>query len=192
MLFDRQWKRGLAIGLLVATVGGCGNTGGESGSSRAVSGERGRLQHFLEAPVTGPARSFIASGQLDSTVIYGHEASDPERDQASHVVTGWMRARSRRAWGKDCHHMSLVVKKPLLKDAHGVTQGRAKTCAQALSYFGSQASGNLVNTMTGPIDSFRVEDDHGFALYHGRSGHDWAVTMDREGGKWKVSATTPS
>ena len=48
------------------------------------------------------------------------------------------------------------------------------------------------NTLTGGIASFRVEDDRGYALYHGPKGVNYFVPMVNEDGEWKVGALAPS
>lgn len=102
-----------------------------------------------------------------------------------------MRARAAANWREDCGFFSKRFRTGLVADAHSVSHGKVKNCPQALAYFGPEASGDLVNTMTGAIDSLRVERGQGFALYHGRGGVDWTVSMNKEDGRWKVSVSTP-
>lgn len=171
---------------------GCEDGGSAVGSNAKRLTWKERIEKELYESVTGPARSFIVTGVVNEAVIFGHEATLGEREQASRVVKEWMRARSKAAWRKDCSYMSRIHRKFLVKDAHSVTNGKVKNCPQALAYFGPEASGNLVNTMTGSIDSLRVEGKRGYALYHGRGGIDWSVTMDREKGTWKVAESAPT
>ena len=152
---------------------------------------RESVERELYASVTGPARSFIVAGVVNEPVVFGHEAPVPARKQASQWVVRWMRARSKAAWTKDCSYLSQSYKRYVVKDAHFASNGNAKNCPQALAYFGTEASGNLVNTTTGPIDSLRIEGKRGYALYHGRNGIDWSVTMAKEKGKWKVAQPLP-
>lgn len=87
--------------------------------------------------------------------------------------------------------MAQTYKRYVVKDAHAVSNGRVENCPQALAYFGPEASGNLVDTTTGPIDSLRIDGTRGYALYHGRNGIDWSVTMQKENGKWRVAVPLP-
>jgi hypothetical protein len=179
-------------GALLAASTGCGSAEAEGGAVTSPHDWKERVERELYASVEGPARSFIVSGVVNEAVIFGQEASVPERKQASRMVVGWMRARSKAAWTKDCSFMSESYKKPLVKDAHSVTNGKVTSCPQALAYFGPEVSGNLVNTTTGPIDSLRAQGKRGFALYHGRGGIDWSVRMERGKGKWWVAQGAPA
>jgi hypothetical protein len=84
-------------------------------------------------------------------------------------------------------------------DAHQVTDGRVKTCPQALEYFGHQASGSYKNNLTGPVDSLRVGKGDGvagqvylgFAQYHGNDDKDWIIPLELEGGQWKIAKAAP-
>ena len=40
------------------------------------------------------------------------------------------------------------------------------------------------------IAAFRVNGDRGFALYHGKNGKNYAVPLEKEGGKWKVGSVS--
>lgn len=49
----------------------------------------------------------------------------------------------------------------------------------------------LRNNMEGPVVALRVNEDLGYAFYHGDDKRDWAMKMEREGGEWKVALTIP-
>lgn len=187
----RGLKGLVTLGLVLGVAIGCGSTGPDSNSGTSRLSWKEQLQEELNAAVIGPAHSFTVPGVVNGPVFFGHEASAPERKQASQWVLGWMGARSKAAWAKDCSFLSQTYKRYVVKDANFVTNGRARNCPQALAYFGAKASGNLVNTTTGPIDSLRIKGTRGYALYHGRNGIDWSVTMEREKGKWKVAQPLP-
>jgi len=171
----------LAMVLLLA-LAGCG---GSEDSSQAHRQDR------LYPAITGPTREFLVNNGDNVVQVYGREATTAEREEASEVIGRWMRARAAKDWEEDCRYLSQTYKQLLAKDAHSVSKGKVDTCAEALDYFGHQASGDYVNTLTGPIDSFRVGRGQGFAQYHGRYGKDWVVSMEREGGRWWVANATP-
>lgn len=176
-------SRKLALSLLLivmAALSGCGSGADDGTQAKDTPSAAGSREEG--------ARSFLGPGE---TVLYGHEAVPAERRQASRVVEAWMRARSTANWTRDCKFFSRQFRQGLVVDAHAVSHGKVQNCPQALAYFGPEASGDLVNTMTGPIDSLRVERGQGYALYHGRGGVDWTVSMNKEAGKWKVSVSTP-
>ena len=167
------------LGLLL--LAGCG----EADTSGSTKEER------LFPWVKGPAREFLSGGDT-AIPTFGQEATEAERAQASRMVHGWMRARAATDWAKDCSHFSRSYVKALVaEDAQQVSGGKVKTCPQALAYFGPQASGDYKNTLSGPIDSLRVQESQGYALYHGRDGRDWTIPMDREDGKWWVAIASP-
>jgi hypothetical protein len=142
--------------------------------------------------VKGPAREFLVIDGDNAVPTFGREATQAEREQASRVIEAWMHARAVTDWEKDCSYFSRQYVRALVaEDATKVTNGRVKTCPQALAYFGEAASGDYKNEMTGPIDSLRVTEGRGFALYHGRGGRDWSLPVDLENGRWLVSLAAP-
>lgn len=44
------------------------------------------------------------------------------------------------------------------------------------------------NTMTGPIDALRFKGAPAYAQYHGVSGQDYAMPMEKVDGEWKVGS----
>lgn len=174
----------LGLGLLVSLLG-CG--GGSDDQSTTT-------EEPLYPWLKGPSREFLIRDYDNAVQIFGHEASKAEREQASRVIEAFMRARAARDFKKECTYFSRRYIKALVKeDALIVSKGKAKTCPQALAYFGSAASGDFKNTMNGPISSLRVRnsEERGYAQYHGLNGRDWIVPVDRENGRWWVSLAAP-
>lgn len=167
--------------LLLGLIGGCG----DGGSATTTAATRPFPY------VTGPTRQFLVAGGDNAIQLFGQEASPAERREASRVIHGWMAARADARWRSDCRYLSRAYRRTLVTDAHGVSGGRVTSCPAALRFFGAKASGNRVNTLTGPIDSLRVGEGHGYAQYHGPHGVDWIVPMDRENGHWKVAIASP-
>jgi hypothetical protein len=178
-----------AVALVILALSGCGASGGDSTegtSSREV------FYPWLK----GPTREFLEPGGDNVVQTFGKEGTTAEREQASEVIAAWMRARAAQDWKKDCSYFGQGYREEITKDAHGVTDGKVKNCAQALAYFGHEASGDYVNNLDGPIDSLRVgvwkiQLDQGWAQYHGNDGRDWIVSMNRDDGRWKVSIAAP-
>jgi hypothetical protein len=169
------------------------------GSSKdMVAGTAGDLQ-------TGQPKSrageFIVPGGDNAVPEYGREATAAERRQASAVIQMWMRARAAKDFVEECRYFSRSFLNSFVAgDAAVVSEGRVKTCPQALAYFGSNASGDFRNTLTGSIDSLRVPTGRsapssapgqGFAQYHGKGDTDYEVPMHRERGAWWVAAAAP-
>lgn len=172
----------IAAVLLAALLAGCGGTSSDAGPAQASS----------SAPdPTAPSRDFIIPGGDNIAAEFGREAPAREREAVSRMVHRWMRARLARRWSEDCRYLSRQYRKAIAADASFNTKGRADTCPKALAYFGPDASGKLVQTLSGPIGSLRVEAGKGFALYHGREGNEWTVPLLRERGKWWVAKAEP-
>ncbi|HWC48788.1 MAG TPA: hypothetical protein VG448_07900 [Solirubrobacterales bacterium] len=174
----------LACGAAVA--GGCG--GGEATGETEASAKQERLY----PAVKGPTREFFIRGGDNVVQLFGREATKAEREQASEVISAWMKARAAQDWAKDCSYFSRrYVRLLVAEDATKVTKGKVKNCPQALAYFGHEASGSYKNNLSGPIDSLRVSKGLGYAQYHGNDGHDWVISMNRENGRWLVAIASP-
>lgn len=174
--------------LIALVVFACGCGGGEStGSVEATTGNDARSTELSphERNFQGP------DGRAQSA--FGHEASRAERAQASRVIEGWMRARAATDWAADCSYFSRRYRHALVaEDATEVSDGEVQNCPQALAFFGIAASGDYENTLSGPIDRFGVAGGLGIALYHGNDGNNWAVTMEKEAGRWWVAVAMPN
>jgi hypothetical protein len=177
---------GMALVAAIMLVAGCGS--GEPSSVAETSAKQKPLYPWIK----GPTRQFLIRNGDNAVQTFGREATKAEREQTSRMIEAWMKARAAQNWKRDCSYFSQTfVHQLVAKDATLVTHGRVKTCPQALAYFGHKASGSYKNNLTGPIDSLRVGEGHGYAQYHGSDGHDWVLTVERENGKWLVANSTP-
>lgn len=178
-----------ALILLILLLSGCGAS---SGGSTAGSSTSAAFYPWIK----GPTRQFLEPGGDNAVQTFGEEGTKAEREQASRTIHAWLRARAAQDWKKDCSYFSRGYWKSITKDAHGVTHGKVKNCAQALAYFGHEASGDYVNNLRGPIVSLRVgvyngQKNQGYAQYHGTDGKDWIVPVGREGERWMVAIASP-
>jgi hypothetical protein len=182
-------KLWLLLALLVSCAmlaAGCG--GEEATGEEEAEARQERLYPWLK----GPSREFLIRGGDNAVQTSGREGTPAEREQASGVIQAWMKARAAQDWAKDCSYLSRQYIHTLVAtDAVAVSEGKVKNCPQALAFFGHLASGDYKSNLTGPIDSLRVRDGHGYAQYHGSDGHDWVISMDKEDGKWWVAIATP-
>jgi hypothetical protein len=154
----------LALSVAAVLAGGCGG-----GGSSTVAGGSGN-----DASGRPPER------------LFGGEGKDPEREEATRVLRAWMKAREAHHWGEVCSYFSQRYSKILTEDAHGSSGGKAKTCAQALAYFGHNAMGSYANTLVGSVTRLRVSGQDGYAEYHGPKGKDYYLPMRKEGSHWTV------
>ncbi len=176
---------GVALVLAIALASGCGS--GESSTVAEPAGKQ-RLYPWLK----GPSREFLVREGDNAIQIFGREGSKAEREQVSKVIQGWLKARAAQDWAKDCSYFSRkYIHMLVAEDAVHASKGKAKNCPQALAFFGHLASGSYKNTLTGPVDSLRVGEGHAYAQYHGNDGHDWVVPVEKEGGEWRITVSTP-
>jgi|SRR4051794_9864613 len=169
-----------------ALAAGCG--GGEATGQAEPVAKQDRLYPWLK----GPSREFLIRGGDNVVQTFGREATKTEREQASRVIEAWMKARAAQDWVKDCSYFSRAyIHNLVATDAQQVTDGKVKSCPEALDFFGHQASGSYKNNLTGPVDSLRIGEGHGYAQYHGNDGHDWVIPVDRENGRWWVGIASP-
>jgi hypothetical protein len=174
------------VALIVAA--GCGSSGSDPTGS---SGTKEETVDWSIYP-SGPARQFIVPGKDNAVPTFGWEATPAERKEVTALVAAWMRARAAKDLGKDCSYLSRKYSAYITRDARGVSDGKVKTCPQALAFFGKEVSGNYGNTFgNGPVVSLRINRTHGYALYHGNNGNDYVVAVDKEGGKWKIAIGMP-
>ncbi|HEX6781514.1 MAG TPA: hypothetical protein VF125_05720 [Solirubrobacterales bacterium] len=174
--------------VLLVFACGCGGDGGESTGAPDTTTKE-------SAPTTDlskEAGNFRGPNGGNTQAVFGHEASRAERARASRIIEGWMRARASTDWAADCSYFSRRYRHALVaEDATQVSNGEVQNCPQALAFFGIAASGDYKNTLSGPIDRFRVAGGQGIALYHGNDGNNWAVLMEKEAGKWWVAVAAP-
>ena len=188
-------KLGIAVALMLMVVGGLGCGSGASSSADTVAAKK-PLYPWLK----GPSREFLVPGGDNVVQTFGEEGTPKQRAEATAVIAAWLRARAAKDLRKDCSYFSRTYAKLLTNDARGVTEGKVKSCPEALDYFKGHASGTYENTLTGSIDSLRVGEglkvggefgEMAFAQYHGNDGKDWVVPLEPEDGEWKIGKAAP-
>jgi hypothetical protein len=173
------------VALLLLVFGGCGSDSGTGGDAT----ETGPARRYPR--VHGPSREFLLADGDNAVQFFGKEATPEIREDASHVIHAWMRARVAEDWKADCRYLSAQYTKILVEDANAVSEGKATNCPETLAFFGDEASGPSGNTLTGPIDSLRVRGNRAFAQWHGPHQIDWVLPMRIEDGVWKVESASP-
>ena len=161
-------------GLLAAVAAGCG-----SGSSTASSGD--------SSQVSNGSKEFLGKGgKSNKYVKFGQESGVSEREEISKLVEESFDAREAHDWSGQCATLSKPVIKEMEENPGSLGQ---KGCAKALGTQGKNApASTLNNNMAGPVGAFRFKATTGYALYHGNDKKDYAVSMKKEGGEWKVNA----
>ena len=137
--------------------------------------------------------SFRTPGGDNSIQNFGEEADAAEVDEASATLSGYMEARAKDDWAKQCTLLAQdrggaarTARHPLAPVQGQGLRGDPRGAA------GTAPASTRTNTLTDGIASLRFEDDRGFALYHGTGGVDYFVPMVKEDGQWKIGAFAPS
>jgi len=168
--------------VLAIAAGGCGSGSGE--------GETSTAKDVFYPWVKGPSREFLVRGGDNAIQYWGHEGTPAEKAAVNMVIQRWMRARAAEDWVEDCRYFSRNYRKKLVEDADAVSDREVRSCPEALDYFGEGASGDLKNTLTGPIDSLRVKKGRGWAQWHGPE-RDWVLPVVEENARWTVMIAAP-
>jgi hypothetical protein len=183
----RQLGAGSAGALIVlilalVAIAGCGS-GSSEGGSGSPSGESG------QTVVTG-TKSFPHDKESKQYVNFGEEAASAEREAASAILTENLIAREEADFAGQCDSLGKAGLESVLGAVTKVAPARAK-CAGSLKGLAEPLSGTKetrTNTLSGPISAFRVKGAKGYALYHGNDKKDYAMPMEKEGGKWLVGS----
>jgi hypothetical protein len=199
------WKIALLLAvsaLLASGLAACG--GGDSGDSTAASTATATEESTTAAgsedegsggssSADDGSSSFRTPGGDNSIQDFGEEADAGELDDASTALSAYMEARAKDDWAQQCKLLAETTVAPLEQLATRSAQFKGKGCAAILEGLMSRAPASTrTNTLTHGIASLRVEDDRGFALYHGAGGVDYFVPMVKEDGQWKLGAIAPS
>jgi hypothetical protein len=169
--------------LIMALVGvsGCGSSGRSSSSEAETT----------QQAVTG-TRSFPKDKEAKQYVAFGEEAAASEREAASAVLTENLEARQGADFAGQCSSLGKAglesvlgaVKSSEVQSARAECVGSLKSLAEPLS----STKQVRTNTLSGPISALRVKGPKAYALYHGNDGNDYAMPMEKEGGKWLVGS----
>jgi hypothetical protein len=168
----------LGLAIIVCMVG-CGGSG-----SQATAG-------VSTAVPSGPSREFMEPGGENAPAEFGHVAGEAEREAASKVLAENFKARAAAHFATQCK--TLAPKALEVVEEEADLRGGAKGCAANLALVGKPLSASKEareNTLTGPIDVLRVKAPKAYALYHGKAGKDYAMPMEKVGGKWMAAALT--
>lgn len=137
--------------------------------------------------------SFRTAGGDNSIQDFGEEADSGELDEASTVLSSYLDARANDDWVKQCALLAAATVAPLEQLASRSAQFKGKGCAAILEGLMSRVPASTrANTLTDGLAALRVEEDRGFALYHGAGGVDYFVPMTKEDGQWKLGSIAPS
>lgn len=189
------WHR--IAGMLVASalaamlLTACGGGGSDSSADSTTNSPKTKTTASQEATPEGsqgePSREFVGKGPNGKLATVGKESSPAEREAASRVLEESLKAREEGDWEAQC--ATLVG--PLVQQLEEGSSvlGAGGGCPRALEAQATPVPESArANTMTGPIDAFRVKSNQAFAFYHGTEGKDYVIPMIKEGGEWKLAS----
>jgi hypothetical protein len=181
----KQLLAAVLVVLLATGVTACG--GGDSSDATMTATAED------SSAAEGSSAAFRTPGGDNSIQNFGEEADAGELEAATATLTGFMQARAKSDWAKQCFYLAKAAIAPLEQLASRSPQLEGKGCVAILAQLGTGAPPSTrADAMTDGVASLRVEGNRGFALYHGARGVDYFVPMTREEGEWKVGALAPS
>ena len=172
----------VCLGALIAvSLVACGGAG-DSTSTDAV--ER------TDPPVPG----FEDTSGVTDIPAFGFEATADQRGQAEISLNAYLGEIGARRWQRACASLATPSRKELLTLIAQAEDVKERNCGEALRL---SLAGRNPYTARAEVAALRIKtgdlagDGAGFALFHGRDGSDYWVTMRSEGGSWRVSAIQP-
>lgn len=202
----------VAVILLVLVVGGCGGSGGSSSSTSTAQakqpsrpeGDRSQTQpRQVEAQRSAQRRhrqssqshsggagaaEFRVPGGDNSVQEFGAEASRSELEQAGAALHGFLDARAAGEWSKACTYLTKATIASFEQLAARSKRGPRGCGAIMEALSGGVPKSSLEEAAQAGVGALRIEGGRAFLLYHGAHGTDYAISMAKEGGAWKVGA----
>ncbi len=188
--------------LLALAAGGCGGSSSNTGASTATgtstaqaphpaghSAERSaRKQPGHGHPGGGGAAGFRVPGGDNSVQEFGAEAGRSELERAGATLHGFLDARAAGEWSKACSYLTKAAIAGFEQLSARSKQGPAGCGAVMKALSGGVPKSSLEEAAQADVGALRTEGSRAFLLYHGARGTDYAISMAKEGGAWKVGA----
>jgi hypothetical protein len=135
----------------------------------------------------GGTEQFRVPGGDNSVQEFGSEASSSEFEEAAAALHAFLDARAAGDWATACDYLAADIVASFEQLADSQQQDGA-SCPQLLrGLSGPSTAKARKEAAIADVGSIRVEGERGFALYHGVGGVDYAISMTREDGGWKVA-----
>jgi hypothetical protein len=159
------------------TLAGCG--GGEDGTTESTTAGGTTMSGATGGGVAAGIRAF------------GKEGAGSELRQADESVAALFHAVESGDWSEVCdRYLSRQNVEAFEKVAETTPQIKGTSCPKALGKI-SSASEEPIAPRYG-VGAIRIEGDDGFALYRGTDGNEYAISMKKEDGRWKLNALRPT
>jgi len=163
----------LLVGALVfvAALSGCG--GGSDATGAATGASSG-----------GKASEFAHGATGKKYANFGHEAGAKEREQASETLEENLKAREVADWATQCETLSAKAQARL--EGNGGLGASCEVNLKAMAEPVAQSAEVRQDPMSGPISALVVKGPEGYALFHGKKKHNYAMLMEEDHGRWRV------
>lgn len=192
----------LALGLMACGGGddpveqgdstGPGLSGSATDSGSAASGSEGEGSVEATDPPTPGFED--ASGQT-AIPAFGVEADEAERAAVEGVLKAYLQAGGAGEWSRACENLAASASAELGGLAGSSGQSTDGRCAATLPRVVDLLS-RYQDPYFGPVSvsGLRVKESAGagFALFHGDDGHDYWVSVRKDGDRWGVLSTLPT
>lgn len=176
------WRRALLSGVLLGLLGVL-LVNAAWGSVPTSTTSLARTPQAKEK--AEPSAQFLVDPGAGKYVRFGVEASAHEREKASKVVSGNLKARAAGNFATQCETLAMKA----FLEVQGAEGGQG--CPIVLRALAEPLSGTKKirkDTLKGPITALRVKGNFGYALFHGSDHKDHAMEMEKEAGAWKVAS----
>jgi hypothetical protein len=140
---------------------------------------------------TTTAAGFEVSGGDSGIQKFGREVAGTDLRQADGAVAALFLALRSGDWSEVCgRYLSRRNVKDVTKIAEMGPHSKGGSCSAALRRLYS--AGEKPTAPENGVVAMRIEGDRGFGLYRGTDGKGYAISMKKEGGRWKLNALGPT
>jgi hypothetical protein len=136
----------------------------------------------------GGAAEFRVLGGDNSVQEFGVEAGRSELEAAGTALHGFLDARVAGDWSKACAYLAKSTIESFEQLVARSKRGHESCGAIMKALSGGLPKSSLEEAAQADVGALRTEGDRAFLLYHGARSTDYAISMAREGGAWKVEA----
>ncbi len=171
---DGRPAPGLAALVALALLAtGCG--GGGAGETSSSSDSAGSTTTSGSASTAARIKEF------------GTEASGSEAKQPEAAAIGYLDARAAEEWSRACSFLATPIRRLLGHLTAKSQRVAGKGCAAFVETSTKKLSPSERAALAKSTpESVRLEGDRGYVLYRDGNGTERAVSVKREGGRWKV------
>jgi hypothetical protein len=140
----------------------------------------------------GGSGQYRTRGGDNSIQNFGEEADESELEAAAEAVHGFYVARAEEEWSRACSYLAQSMLAQLEQLAEQSPQLSGKECPAILQALTRPlpASARRETTVV-DAGSLRREGERGFLIYYGAGKTVYAITLEDEGGTWKVGSLAP-